>query len=163
MSAQRARLAPISAPRPLTARERDVARSALTRCAIADSFTCEAALDACVLIPWAPGALQIRGPRSLIAAIALARRASGITLGDRVFIQAQLWRADGALPLALVVHEVAHVVQFRRDGVTRFLTRYVSEYARHRQRGLSDHEAYLNICYEREAREVEAQALSAGC
>jgi hypothetical protein len=140
--------------RVLTDEERRWARSALLDRQVASAELCERALQRCVLVPFDAHPAHIRGPRSLIATIALASRASGITLGTRVFIQRQLFGPAMQLDLELVVHEVAHVVQYMRDGHVTFLARYLRDYASGLRRGLPDYEAYLAIPYEVEARHV---------
>ena len=143
--------------RHLRPHERRVALDALEAVPIAAMDTCELALARCLLLPWRPSLAQsLRGPRALIASLALAQRASGITLGPQVYIHARCWSPQGDLPLPLVVHEVAHVVQFTRDGAASFLARYLRDYGRNLLRGMSDYEAYLHIPYEIEARRVEA-------
>ncbi|MGM0557498.1 MAG: eCIS core domain-containing protein [Myxococcota bacterium] len=136
--------------------ERDAILDALETTGIADKQTCLDALDSCRLIERRPALAEIRGPRSVIAYVALRTRASGITLGDRVFIRSDCFRRTGRPPLDLIAHEVAHVVQFRRDGATVFLARYLLDYAKNLTRGMADRDAYLAIRYEREARRVEA-------
>lgn len=147
--------------RALTVAEREAALDALTACGVAPGPVCRAAVEATRLVPRAPRVGEIRGPRSLIAHVALAARADGITLGRRVFVRAALRAPDGALPLDLVVHEVAHVAQVLRDGPATFYARYVADYLRGRARGLADHDAYLAIPYEVEAREVAARVSAA--
>jgi hypothetical protein len=123
---------------------------------IADEQLYLNALDHCRLIERRPALAEIRGARSVIAYVALRTRASGITLGDRVFIRSDCFRDHGRPPLDLIAHEVAHVVQFRRDGAAAFLTRYLLDYAKNLARGMADRDAYLAIPYEVEARGVEA-------
>lgn len=139
------------APRPLTEVEREACRRALLHHEVAPPSVCEAALDATRIH------LSVAGPAPLparaIARAALRQRASGIAFGRHVFIRPTMAQ-DGALPLWLVVHEVTHVTQTFRDGLTRFLVRYGREYAAGRLRGLGDHGAYLAISYEVEARRV---------
>lgn len=50
------------------------------------------------------------------------------------------------------VHEEAHVEQWQTLGFWAFLKRYVSEYRAGRKAGLSKHEAYRAISFERTAR-----------
>ena len=136
--------------------ERQAILEALRASNIADDTIYTEALDACRLIERRPSLREIRGPRSGIAYVALRTRASGITLGDRIFIRSDCFREHGRPPLELIAHEVAHVVQFRRDGTAPFLTRYLFDYARNLASGMPDREAYLAIPYEREARRVES-------
>ena len=142
--------------RALTPLEREWSLRALLSRGIASQACCEAAVERCELIGLRPQPLGWHGPRELIAHIALASRASGITLGSKVYIQESLFDEGGEVPLSLVVHEVAHVAQYLRDGHLGFLARYLADYARGLSRGLSDHQAYLAIPHEVEARDVEA-------
>jgi hypothetical protein len=135
--------------------EKEAVLDALRRVQIADEATCVAAVDACRLIKRRPALFEIRGPRSGIAYVALRTRASGITLGDRVFIRSDCFREHGRPPLPLIAHEIAHVVQFRRDGAAAFLARYLLDYAKNLARGMAEKDAYLSIPYEEEARAVE--------
>lgn len=136
--------------------ERDAILRALITSQIADEDTCRDALEHCHLIPRLPALREIRGLRSLVAYVALRTRASGITLGDRIFFRRDCFGEDGRPSLQLLAHELAHVVQFRRDGTSRFLATYLLEYARNLGRGLAERDAYLAIPYEEEARAVEA-------
>lgn len=142
--------------RVLTEEEQDWARRALRDRQIASPALCEQAIQQCVLVPFEATPTRIRGPRSLIAYFALASRAHGITLGRHVYIQRQLFGPAMQLELSLVVHEVAHVVQYMRDGHMTFLMRYLRDYADGLRRGLADYDAYLAIPYEVEARHVAA-------
>jgi hypothetical protein len=69
---------------------------------------------------------------SPIAAIALRRRrADGVTVRSTIYFARDLPRdfaAEGDEDQALLVHEIAHVWQWQRLGVRRFLARYVREY-----------------------------------
>jgi len=52
----------------------------------------------------------------------------------------------------LLVHEAAHVDQWRSLGMARFLVRYLGDYLRGRAVGLPHHAAYRAIRFERDAR-----------
>lgn len=52
-------------------------------------------------------------------------------------------------------HEQVHLEQIRKDGVLTFYLRYLEDYLKGRANGLSHHEAYLNIPYEKEAYEKQ--------
>ena len=54
----------------------------------------------------------------------------------------------------LVVHELAHLDQYRRLGATRHLTRYVGDYLTGRWHGRSHWDAYRDVGLEVEARRV---------
>ncbi len=129
---------------------------ALLRSAIAPDHLCRRAVDECRLVPFVQTLPPVlHGIRPLIAFFALRRRASGIALGRRIYVRQNLFGRDGHLPLVLVTHEVAHVVQYLRDGTLPFLIRYLTEYLGARLKGLADREAYLSISYEEQARYVE--------
>jgi len=144
------------AARRLRDDERQRTFDALRMRDVAPEAICRRAVEEARLIPRWPRLAEIRGPRSVIAHVALASRADGIALGRNVYIRAALFGEDGALPLDLVAHEVTHVAQVLRDSTAGFYARYVAEYLRGRYRGLGDHGAYLAISYEVEAREVGA-------
>jgi hypothetical protein len=54
----------------------------------------------------------------------------------------------------LIVHELAHLDQWRRLGARRLLVSYFGDYLRGRRSGLSHSRAYLAIGLEKEAREA---------
>ena len=93
-------------------------------------------------------------------------RIEGITIGRRVYIcPANLtYSESGKLRLEeeLAVHEIAHVLQYRREGFFRFLWLYQkSYYANLRKKGKRDlyakAEAYLEIPFEIEARQTASK------
>ncbi len=147
------------APRPLRADERARSLAAMRACRVAREEVLQRAVDEATLASREPRLGEIRGVRSLIAHVALASRASGIALGRAVFIRADRFGAEGELPIDLVAHELTHVAQVLRDGTVVFFARYLAEYLGGRARGLGDHEAYLAIGYEVEAREVAARVV----
>ncbi len=143
--------------RALRSEEKPLVFNALLESGIAPEPVCHEAVETSRLIALKPSLLRLtRGIRPLVAYFALRRRASGITLGRQVYVRHNLFAKNGDIPLFLLTHEVAHVVQFIRDGTTPFLVRYLGEYAARRLQGLSDRHAYLAISYEEEARHAEA-------
>lgn len=87
----------------------------------------------------------------------------GITIGKRIFILPDLVSLNSneklRLPESLVAHEIAHVLQYKREGFIRFLYKYVRDYRKNlRKEPIWDaetkHRAYLDIPFEVEAREV---------
>lgn len=127
---------------------------ALLREGVACEAICRRALRACELLRRTPLAREVDDLPSGIAYLALKTRASGIALGSRVYIRREYFARDGHVPIGLLAHEVTHVAQFHRDGVARFLWRYLRAYLVGLSRGLGDHNAYLSIPYEVEARRV---------
>jgi hypothetical protein len=95
--------------RALTDRERRVVARALVRCGVVPEPLAREAVEHTRLVGRAPSLGEIRGPRSLVAYLALVRRADGIALGRHVFLRERLAEADGTWPLSLIAHEVAHV------------------------------------------------------
>jgi len=90
-------------------------------------------------------------------------RIEGLTVGRRIYILPENFRfsESGNLRLdeELVVHEIAHVLQYRREGFFRFLWLYQkSYYANLRKKKNRDMfakaEAYLEIPFEIEARQT---------
>lgn len=90
----------------------------------------------------------------------------GITIGRRIFIFADNIRCadDGRKILndELAVHEIAHVLQYRRDGFFTFLRRYLNYYRENLKRFGSSNKrlralAYYEIPYEIEAREIASR------
>jgi hypothetical protein len=101
----------------------------------------------------------LREPRVLLRvgfpflmSIFVRRDVSGITIGRRIWLRPEVLERGERYLIAILEHELIHVRQYERDGILRFLFRYVAEYLRGRFRGLSHFEAYSAISYEREAR-----------
>lgn len=140
--------------RRLNSNERACVLAALQASAIAPPELCARAVERCVLLRRTPMVTEIRGVSGGVAYAALKTRASAITLGTKVYIRREFFDDDGHIPLDLVAHEVAHVVQFSRDGILTFLYYYLRDYMGGLLRGLSDSAAYRAIPYEVEARRV---------
>ena len=89
----------------------------------------------------------------------------GITIGKNIFIKPSLLSIDtefAKINTELAAHEIAHVLQYRREGFIKFLYKYLRSYRRNLKdkqnwNDFSRHEAYLEIPYEIEAREIAAQ------
>ena len=85
----------------------------------------------------------------------------GITVGKRIFIKPTLLSLNRnnlpKLPEDLIAHEIAHVLQYRREGFLKFLYKYATDYWRNlrgkkKWDAASRHIAYLEIPFEIEAR-----------
>lgn len=90
----------------------------------------------------------------------------GITFGRRIFIKPQIVSLNEnnllRLPEDLAAHEITHVLQYRREGFVGFFRQYLSAYwsnLREKEKwdGDSRHQAYLDIPFEIEARNVAAK------
>jgi hypothetical protein len=90
----------------------------------------------------------------------------GITFGRRIFIMPDLISKDfenrRKLSLELAAHEIVHVLQYKKDGFGKFFYKYLSGYwknLRAEKNWDSDarQQAYRDIPYEREAREIAAR------
>ncbi len=57
----------------------------------------------------------------------------------------------------LMVHELAHIEQWRRLGTFGWVRSYIGDYLRGRRKGLGHHGAYRAIRLEKEARDVVAR------
>ena len=72
-----------------------------------------------------------------------------ITLSDNIFVAPDFYEAVvGGQKPTLLLHELVHVGQWRREGKVVFLARYVSDYARNRLIGLNHKVAYRAIGHE---------------
>jgi hypothetical protein len=87
----------------------------------------------------------------------------GITFGRRIFILPKFLITNQenlfTLPEKLVAHEVTHVVQYRREGFFQFFYKYLTNFwknlwTKEKWDFDSRQEAYLEIPFEIEAREV---------
>lgn len=89
----------------------------------------------------------------------------GITFGRHIFIQPKLLAQDAEnrrkLSLELAAHEIVHVLQYEKEGFGGFFFKYLTAYwknLRGKKNWNSDsrHEAYREIPFEEEAREIAA-------
>ena len=90
----------------------------------------------------------------------------GITIGRRIYILPDNFRLTEKqfliLDEKLAVHEITHVLQYRREGFRRFLWLYLRSYftnlKKKKKWDLSARaEAYLEIPYEIEARQIASK------
>ena len=90
----------------------------------------------------------------------------GVTVGRRIFIlPANFWFCERNLRRAdeeLIVHEIAHVLQYRREGFWPFLWKYLRSYRANlrvqaRRDAAAKAQAYYEIPYEIEARRIAAK------
>ena len=95
----------------------------------------------------------------------------GITFGRQIFILPSLVSLNEnqklKLPESLVVHEVTHVLQYRREGIMRFVYQYLKSYwgnLKPEKKWDIDarRQAYLNIPFEIEARRAAAEFVKWG-
>ncbi len=95
----------------------------------------------------------------------LILRVHGITFGRHIFILPDLIAKDfenhRKLSLELAAHEIVHVLQYKKEGFFRFFYKYLTSYWRNllgkkNWNAQSRHEAYREIPFEREAREIAA-------
>lgn len=92
-------------------------------------------------------------------------RVHGITFGKHIFIAPNLLARDSEkqrkLSLELAAHEIVHVLQYQKEGFGGFFHKYLTAYWRNlrgKKSWNSDfrHEAYREIPFEAEAREIAA-------
>ncbi len=90
----------------------------------------------------------------------------GITIGKRIYISPDKFRISEKQLLRineeLVVHEITHVLQYRREGFGRFLWLYLRSYITNlKKKSKYDlqarAEAYFDIPYEIEARKIASK------
>ena len=98
-------------------------------------------------------------------AVTFTFRIGAITFGRRVLVAASWLERDAAgrlsLPAWLVVHELMHVIQYRRAGTTRFLRAYLRAYLRELRGGRRLSAAAHRAAYKAIPFEVEACAAAA--
>ena len=82
-------------------------------------------------------------------------RPAGYVNRHRIYLAAGGGEPADAEFLALLAHELVHVAQYRDLGPWCFRWAYLREYLAGRLRWLGHSAAYLNISFERAAREVE--------
>ncbi len=96
----------------------------------------------------------------------LILKVHGITFGRHIFIMPDLIAMDfenrRKLSLEFAAHEIVHVLQYKKEGFIKFSCKYVGDYWRNLRRKKrwdadSRHEAYLEIPFEKEAREIAAR------
>jgi len=94
-------------------------------------------------------------PMPPLMATLLGPGVGAITLGDDIFVTQSRYESTiaGGLPV-LLLHELVHVAQMRREGKIGFLVRYVSDYLRNRIMGLDHKIAYRAIGFEAAAYET---------
>ncbi len=76
----------------------------------------------------------------------------GMALGRSIWVHGAALAGHDLSPL--IVHELAHVMQWRRHGPLGFLLRYGTDYLRGRLGGLDHAGAYRSIAAEAEARQA---------
>ena len=81
-------------------------------------------------------------------------RYSAIALPWAIYVQAEALQGDPRATAALIVHELVHMEQWRREGVVRFSWNYVRGYATARIRGADARSAYWDLPSEVRARSV---------
>src|SRR5262245_31241729 len=74
-----------------------------------------------------------------------------------IYLRPGSYRVAASEGLALLAHEITHCLQYRKHGTWSFRRLYLAAYFKNRLRGMSRREAYLNIPFEVEAREIEAK------
>jgi hypothetical protein len=88
----------------------------------------------------------------------------GITLGKRIYIFPEIVQKtakdEPKLPERLAAHEIAHVLQYQKYGITKFFFHYLRCFWKNLKTQekwdlMSRQQAYLDIPFEIEAREIE--------
>ncbi|GMQ94172.1 MAG: hypothetical protein BMS9Abin12_1656 [Acidimicrobiia bacterium] len=80
---------------------------------------------------------------------------SAITFGNCIFVSTDAYESVvSGRNSTLLIHELVHVNQWRREGWLAFLARYMSDYLRNRLIGLDHMTAYRAIGFEAAAYDV---------
>ena len=92
--------------------------------------------------------------------------ADGVTFGRSVLLDPKFVTPDSSgrlnISRSLLVHEIVHVMQYEASGLFRFLAHYVFEFVKDYSRrkkwnSRNWYAAYLEIPYEKEARDAAAR------
>lgn len=78
-----------------------------------------------------------------------------MTINGWIFVDPVYLTGDRDRLARLAIHELVHVRQWHDFGVAGFLRRYLTEYVQGRRQGMSHRDAYMQIEFEVEAREVQ--------
>lgn len=90
----------------------------------------------------------------------LGRWVGAITFPWAVYVTVEVLTGDRRRLARLLVHELAHVAQWRALGVGGFLRRYLGDYLRARAGGSGHRQAYAAISLERQAEEATGRVFS---
>lgn len=88
-----------------------------------------------------------------------AEGTGAMALPKAVYLSPDAFSGSPASLGPLLLHELVHIRQWKRDGIVGFLWRYVGAYLAGRLRGMSHRAAYLAIPAEAEARRITASLL----
>jgi len=86
----------------------------------------------------------------------VAGKPQGYTDRNNIYLMPGAYQVNSIEGLALLAHEITHCRQYRKHGTWRFRALYLMSYFKNRMRGMSRRQAYLNIPFEIEAREIES-------
>ncbi len=86
-----------------------------------------------------------------------AKGISAVAMPWGVYVHPDRLKQPAADVGRLMVHELAHIDQWRRLGAIAWFRSYVGDYMRGRRKGLGHHGAYRAVGLEREARDVAAR------
>lgn len=95
-----------------------------------------------------------------------ALKIHGITIGKNIFVTPKFVSPAGnnrrKVHVELAAHEIAHVLQFKREGFVRFFYKYLTSYLQNLRRqknwnAAARQQAYLDIPFEIEARATAAR------
>jgi RHS repeat-associated protein len=93
--------------------------------------------------------------------VAAEAHADAVTVGATVFLAKSEdagYEAGAPGSLALIAHELTHVLQYNVLGVARFLQIYVHDYDQNKVNGMSDYDAYKHLVVEEIADRVQGIA-----
>ncbi|HVT58933.1 MAG TPA: RHS repeat-associated core domain-containing protein, partial [Thermoanaerobaculia bacterium] len=96
--------------------------------------------------------------RGFVAHTLASGEVGAMTIGSTIFLNKDVDASyDAARPasIALIGHELAHVLQYQHLGIRRFLEGYLQNYAYNRAQGQSGFDAYQNIVLEEIARQIQ--------
>ena len=80
---------------------------------------------------------------------------------NKIYLAPGYYRVETAEGLALIAHEITHCRQYKQHGAWRFRAKYLAAYLNNRRHGLPHNQAYWEVPFEIEAREVERNVCAA--
>ncbi len=81
---------------------------------------------------------------------------AGITFENRVYFAFPPYQKD-ADDLGLIFHEIVHTYQYRKQGLTIFIAKYLADYMKNLIQGKGTKGSYYKVSYENEAYRYEDQ------
>lgn len=77
--------------------------------------------------------------------------ADAMVVGDTIYYK----NSKSEVPMSLRIHETVHIMQYRKNGIPKFLLKYAGEYIGNLLGKKSRYDSYRHITFEEEAFKAE--------